>query len=270
VSDDLVDRVRDEVGQLTDRPPEEYTGARDARVKQLRTAGDRELAAALAKQRKPTLPAWAADQLAHRHGDVLDQLFAAADEVRDAHAEGDTEAVRAATRRFTAEVRRARQLAGDRLQAHGANPDPHLDDVEATLLAAAAGGDVAAQLRSGALTRPAPSPGFAALDAIVAGDRGAGAGARAAPTDTDTAAARRAELEARRGELTEDLDAVTARRDEAARDAADARQDAERHRRQAAEADADATRAEDERARLDDEVSSLRRRLDDVEAELDA
>ncbi len=57
--------------ELYARSPDEFTAARNAAAKQARSQGDRELAARITALRKPTLPAWAVNQMARRcRGDV--------------------------------------------------------------------------------------------------------------------------------------------------------------------------------------------------------
>jgi hypothetical protein len=47
------------------RPLGEFVAARDQLTRQLRTAGDRETARRVARLRRPSISAWAANQLAH-------------------------------------------------------------------------------------------------------------------------------------------------------------------------------------------------------------
>lgn len=260
---DLSDRLRTEVGRLTASPPGDFVTERTARVKALRAAGEADLARELAGQRRPTVPAWAADQLAHRHTEDLEALFAAADEVRRAQSarEPDRIAVREATGAFTAIVRRLRTLAGERLTELGTSPDSHLDDVEATLLAAATDAGVAADLRAGALLRPAPSPGFAALASLSSPERGSspaepaadgtdGSGSDDTVEDGAERAAERAAAEARRARRDE----LTAERERARAEAEAAVAAAEAARQRAAELRAEATRLEEQAAGCEDEA----------------
>lgn len=275
------DRLRDEIGRLTEAPADGFVAARDARVKELRADGDRELATALGGARRPTVPAWTLDQLGHRHGDQLDELSAAADALRAAQSAStpDRDAVREATRAFTAQVRVLRALAADTLRAAGTRPDPHLDEVEATLLAAATDAEVAADLRAGALLRPVPSPGFAAFASLAPparttgrqvsrsasdGDRGDDA-ERSSNEDREARerAARVDELRRRHEELTAERDDLAAHAERASADATAARDEAADLRARADDADAIATSAE---AECDD----LRTRLDRLGDELDA
>jgi len=57
--------------ELYARSPDEFTAARNAAAKQARSQGDRELAARITALRRPTLPAWAVNQMARRcRGDI--------------------------------------------------------------------------------------------------------------------------------------------------------------------------------------------------------
>ena len=68
----LVEQAAEELYGL---PPGEFTRARDARVKELRTEGDREAADAVKGLRKPTVAAWALNQLARRNRRDVDLLL---------------------------------------------------------------------------------------------------------------------------------------------------------------------------------------------------
>jgi hypothetical protein len=248
---DLTGALREEVGRLTAGPLTDFVASRTARARELKAAGRVDLARELTGCRKPTVPAWGADQLAHHHPDELDALFAAADRVRGTQvADPDRDAVRAASAGFTAQVRRLRALTGERLAAAGTSPEAHLDEVEATLLAAATDDTVAADLRAGALLRPAPSPGFTALASLAAP---AGRGRPRAPRPdggaTPTAPTDQAASEARRAA---ELETILTRR----ADAAERLADAEAAVRRAAD---ETAAARHRSARLQAEIERLQR-----------
>ena len=67
-------------------PPGEFTRARDARVKELRKE-DRDAADAIKGLRKPTVAAWALNQLARRRPKDLARLLKAGEELRAAQEE---------------------------------------------------------------------------------------------------------------------------------------------------------------------------------------
>src|SRR4051795_10533611 len=81
---DLVEKAANELYGL---PPGEFTGARDARVKELRAAGEREAASGVKGLRKPTVAAWTLNQLSRRRGKDLDRLLTAGERLRAAQEE---------------------------------------------------------------------------------------------------------------------------------------------------------------------------------------
>ena len=84
--------MEDRVDDLYARPLEEFTAARNELVRQLEDAGDKGTAKEVRSLRKPTLAAWAVNQLARRHSDELRKLLA----LRDKLASADASALRAA------------------------------------------------------------------------------------------------------------------------------------------------------------------------------
>jgi hypothetical protein len=79
-----VDQAADELYGL---PPREFTRARDEHAKRLRGDGDREAAGAVKALRKPTVAAWALNQLARRRPKELGELLAAGERLRAAQEE---------------------------------------------------------------------------------------------------------------------------------------------------------------------------------------
>ena len=132
---------------------------RGALVKQLRANKEREEAARVAALRKPSVAAWAVNQLVRTQQAAVKELFDAGDELRDAQSdllsgEGDGRALRAAGDRERSAVEdlveRARGLlssAGNELSA------AVIDRVSDTLHAAALDEDAREQVRDGRLER---------------------------------------------------------------------------------------------------------------------
>jgi hypothetical protein len=171
--------VEEAAEELYGLPPGEFTVARDARAKELRSEGDRDAANAVKALRRPTVAAWALNQLSRQRGEDLDRLLAAGEELRAAQEEllggGDRSAFQeAATRerelvaQLTADAAALASEAGER----GAGLQ---EKVAETLHAAALDKDTAEELRAGRLVKE--------RDAI--GGFGAAAGAAsAAPRQT--------------------------------------------------------------------------------------
>jgi hypothetical protein len=263
------------VDELYGLAPEDFVEARDSLARRLRSDGQREAAAAVKQLRRPTVAAWAVNQLARRHADDLRRLIARGRELQAAQQqalEGQAGQLRTAVdaRRDTIRrlARAAEQILGER------DGGAHGDEVVATLTAASVDPDAATQVLAGRLTTPLRAPtGFVGGPTAEPG-RGRtprrpparpSAGRRARP-EGEERARRRAE-EARRA-----ADEARARADDAARAADEAAQAArrsaarvrqledelERARRVAAH---DAGRAADAAARAD----GARRRSSDAE-----
>jgi hypothetical protein len=141
-------------------PPERFVPERAALVRVLRAAGRRAEAGEVAGLRKPSVAAWAVNQLVRTQGEAVAELFAAGDALRAAQAsllagKGDGRALRDAARRerdaVDALVASARGLLtssdGGELSASA------VERVSETLHAAALDEDARAQVRDGRLAR---------------------------------------------------------------------------------------------------------------------
>jgi hypothetical protein len=78
-----MDEVADELYGLT---PEQFTPARNARVKEAKAAGDKDAAAQIAGLRKPTAVAWLANALARQRPDEIGPLLDLGEALREASA----------------------------------------------------------------------------------------------------------------------------------------------------------------------------------------
>jgi hypothetical protein len=156
--EELVGQAADELYGL---PPEEFTGARDERVRAARAAGDRRLAAALGRLRRPTVSAYVLNLLVRDQPEVGEQLVALGEELRRAQEELSGPALRqlAAQRQqlVGALVRSARKIA-----AAAGHPVSQAVayELEQTLHAALADPDVAAEVGSGRLVKATERTGF--------------------------------------------------------------------------------------------------------------
>ena len=152
------------VDQLDDLEPGQFVAARDRLARALRAAGDRQAATAVKRLRRPTVVAWALNQVARAHPEEVAELVEAGAAVGRAQADamggGASAELRAATRRrreiASALARAAADLAGA----------AHHDEAVATLDAASFDPEVAELLRRGRLTKELPPPsgfGMAAM-----------------------------------------------------------------------------------------------------------
>lgn len=155
-----------ELDRLYGLPFDEFTSARDELVKRLRADKQRELAAEVRKLRRPSIPAWAVNQLARRHRGDVNALIEASErlraEQRRALSTGGADALRAAAReRKRAVAALVRAAAGILTQAGHAASASHQAKIADTLNAAALDAASADAVRSGRLTHELSGAGFA-------------------------------------------------------------------------------------------------------------
>src|SRR5215207_614215 len=163
-----VDEAADELYAL---PPAEFTGARDERAKALRKEGHRDDADAVKALRKPTVAAWALNQLALGRPKELGRLLAAGENLRAAQEEllagGDRKSFQDAAAKERDEVAKLAGEAAKLAAEAGERASPTLTEkVAATLHAAALDEDTAEELRAGRLVREREAiGGFGAMSA---------------------------------------------------------------------------------------------------------
>jgi hypothetical protein len=145
--------------------PSDFTAARDERVAQARTSGNRDLARAIGALRRPTVSAWLVNQLAREAGDQVGELLALGESLRRAQQDLAGEQVRelSAQRRrlVSALVTEARRLAERDGRVAGLQVER---EVEATLQAALADADAATAVRAGCLASPLSYAGLGVGD----------------------------------------------------------------------------------------------------------
>ncbi|MFD5422636.1 hypothetical protein ACFWJT_32055 [Streptomyces sp. NPDC127069] len=146
--------------------PSEFTAARDEHVAKARKAGDRQLAAAIAALRKPTVAAWTAGLLARRRPKEAQGLVHLGEALRTAHRTLDAEQLRKLSHDQHVVIgrlaRTARALAAEAGQAVS---EPVLHEVEQILHAVLADADTAALWAAGRLVKaPDAALGFTGLE----------------------------------------------------------------------------------------------------------
>jgi hypothetical protein len=279
VQADSLSQIADELYGLV---PAEFTAARDERAKQARAAGERESAAEIKKLARPTASAWLVNQLVRSSSAELDRLFDIGQSLQDAQRElaGDRMRELSAQRRqviaeLLPEATRLAEAAGQSAST------TVLDEVRTTLEAAVADPAAGEAVRSGRLTRALAYAGLGEVDLTAAmavlpaaPDRGpAGAtrerGARSGPARSERdAAGDRAPSEAvqrarrpRAGRAPEEDPDVRAERVRAAVAAAEAAEEA---------AGAAVAEAERRAGTVREQRQFLRRRIEQLQGELDA
>lgn len=187
--------------QLYAVAPEDFLQTRSALVARARQEGDRPLATAIGKLRKPSTAAWLVNLLAYEAADDLSALLDLGAAMRHAQARLSGPELRTLTQQRHQVVRALATQAHHLASARGEQPSRTvLDQVVDTLLAALADPEQGELVRAGHLTNPLSYSGFgpaglAAVPSLPEPDAAAGDDT----DDTDEAArAERAEAERQR------------------------------------------------------------------------
>lgn len=221
------------IGDLYGLPLDRFTKARNELAAELKTSGDDEGAAQVKRLQKPTVAAWAVNQLARRSSSDVAELLDVQSALADA---GSAKKVRELSEKRRDLVAQLVATAEDvlRNEGHAAGSEV-LQKVSRTLLAGTTG-DEAELLRSGRLTRELSSSGFDQVFGFDASDDD-----EDADEEVDERARRKAqELEAeadavdqQAAELERTVQKLRAELDDAEAAAATARRRAERARSKA-------------------------------------
>jgi hypothetical protein len=222
--------VADEADALYALPLDDFTAARNELAKR---SGDPEIK----KLKKPSVSAWAVNQLARQREVDVRRLLRAGETLEQAQREalggGDHRAFEKARRDERDAVRRLRSQAAELLRA-GGHPasDATLERVARTLDAAAATPEGRELLRAGRLSEDLEPQGFDALAALAASvtpkARGRSKAAAPGPTAADRRRAKQAKAEA--DEARKDADAAGERLREAERALRNAEREVEKAR----------------------------------------
>jgi hypothetical protein len=246
----IVPELEKELDHLYELPPAEFTAARNTLARRLKDTRQRDAAARVQALRKPTVPVWALNQVARQHGDEVQALVAAADELREAQEAalkaGEQERLRKATSADRDAVRALTRRAQEVLSASGQRPAAAvLDRIASTLRAAALDPHARELLLAGRLEEELEPSGFGGLAEIEV-----------------PAAPKRPQKRAQAGPSAQER-----RRNERLRKL---RERAEQLAAAAAEAERDADRAETEAARERRKADRARTAADRARAELEA
>jgi len=155
--------------QLYGLDPNDFVTARNDLAKALRKAGDRALAAEVAKLRRPTPAAWAVNQLVRQRRADAEELVRLGEVLREAQDEalagGAPGDLRQAGRARRDAVARLAERAEELLVARGGAAGAHAGEVTATLDAASLDADAAAAVLGGRLSAELhPPSGFGIFD----------------------------------------------------------------------------------------------------------
>lgn len=222
----------DEATALFRGAPEGFVAARDALAAALRDAGRADDATAVKALRKPTVVAWALNQLVVRDPAGVQALVDAGAEVRAAQQaalsskRGATERLRSAGTARRGAVTTLAAVAAEALAWAGRGADPHADAIARALQACSVDPEAGSALAAGTIERPpADSAGFGDVFGLTSIEGGAATTPAPAPAararrKQAPATSDRATLRAEVARLTRDRDAA-ARRERKATAAAD-------------------------------------------------
>jgi hypothetical protein len=159
----------DDIDGLFEAPPDAFVKERDRLTRSLKEEGKDGLAAEVKALRKPTLPAWAVNQLVRRHPKEVQLLIEAGREVQAQQRAADPEGLRRASQRRRDLISDLLRTAEPIVEEQGTATEATIRAIEATLEAASADPGAGEDLLRGRLTRPlAGGTGFEAVGGLVA------------------------------------------------------------------------------------------------------
>jgi hypothetical protein len=191
----------EEVTALFRSPPERFIQARDVLVRSLREQGQPEEAKSVKGLKKPTVPAWALNQIADRDPEGVDVLLDAGAELRAAQqatlsSTQEPWRLRTASEQRRGAVMRLARVASAVLEESGRTSSAHVDEVMTALETASIEAEAGNRLRTGTFERvPAAATGLGdvfGLTSVPTGDQAnepapRSSRAKAAPKKTTTA-----------------------------------------------------------------------------------
>ena len=254
----LVD-VADELYSLV---PGDFTAARNARAKELKASGERDLAVEVARLPKPSVAAWAANLLIRTRPDRMRDVLALGEQLRKAQEGLDPAALRDLAQQRRRLVGALAKDAAEQAERAGQRlGPPAVEELEQTLQAALADADAGDAVLTGRLVRGLSSTGFEAvdLDGAVAGGEGIAASMQGTPRKGGAApntAKPVDELEQRRRERRQ-------------RELAEAREDVDDAEQDESEARAAADTLDRRATELTGHRDELRRRIRELEAQIE-
>jgi hypothetical protein len=263
--DSAVADLRQIADELYGLAPGSFTAERNARAKDARSAGDRELATAIGHLPRPSVAAWAANLLVRERADQVEQVLALGALLRDAQEDLDPAALRSLGAQRRQVVAALGKEAGRLAAGHGqALSAAAVEELEQTLQAAMTDEAAGEALRTGRLVRSLSAEGLEVdlADAVAV----PAPAAPAADARPKKGIARVDEVERKRREKAErELASARAALEEAqtAKGKAEQVRDDVEQRREKARARRD--RLRDERRRLTAELAELQERLASVQ-----
>ncbi len=261
------DQLEKATSELYALPLDEFTPARDQLAKQLRGDGNAEGAAAVKQLRKPSVAAWALNQVRHGGKKQTDELIDAAADLGETQATllagGGREDFDEASARERKLVEALVKRAAKELSAAGRPPSPSTEEKLRTTLHAVATSEKARDaFAAGRLTTDFAASGFGAIAAPRGGAR-PGEGKEAKPKPAEAKSPSAAELRRRRT-----LDRARKRQAELDKNAGEAERLVGERRKEAGRAAADLKKAERAFERARSRVQAVTEEISGLEGEL--
>jgi hypothetical protein len=254
------------VQDLYGLPLERFVTERTALAKKLRDQGRREEAGEVAKLSKPSLAAWAVNQLVRTQGRGVSELFKAGDALQKAQSDllagrSDGEALRDATERERASLEGLMERARGLLSSEGHElSQTTLDRVAETLHAAAIDDEVREQVREGSLTKELRHTGLGGAGDVTVAPAGS------ERKGADRPRMKKAGAERRRGRGPADTERERIQQREVARKAeSDTRRAAQIAEKAVEKAQERRDRSAAALREADDELTAARRRAEEAE-----
>ena len=248
--------------------PEGFISARDAFAKRLKADGDDAAATAVKKLRRPTVAAWAVDQVARAEPGLLDELLSVGERLAGVQRQAmsgkrRSDDIRKASEERRALIRRLTDVAVAALEGAGRPGENARAEIAGTFEAVTLDAEAAKLVRAGVLERTVkPSSGLGAVEGFTVLEGGG--------DDTATPPARKAASAKREAErAVRAADTVQAAADAAAARAKEQRAAADGSARQARERAAAAHAAERDATRLAAEAKTARARAERAVRRLD-
>ena len=268
MADDPLIAVAEELYAL---PPGDFTGTRNAWAKQTKADGDADLAKRVSELRRPSLAAWVVNMLMRHQGEEMAQVLDLGASLRQAQADLDGDALRDLTRQrrqlTTVVTGQGRDLARDLGQKV---TEAVADQVQATLHAAMVDEQAAAAVRSGLLVTALAATGMGDADVVDAVAVPAAIGLTARPrTMPDRARPALAVVPDPEPDPDDDERERTQRRDEAQKAVDAAADEADDARRRLRKAEKRVKKIEARTLQAADELEAARRRVVELEHELE-
>ena len=242
--------LEEDLNALFRLPLTEFTGARNALATQLKKSGRGEDAALVKGMAKPSVSAWAVNQLYWNHREAFDQLIASGERFHKAQKSGKVADMRTALDARREALTQLSDLAASLLRDAGNNPAPDtIRRVTTTLEGISAYASRSDGPRPGRLSRDVDPPGFESLGAFAATKQEASAGRqeaaarKQAPGITQSRDSKRKLAETQKAQLAEAKVSLQ----DAKKSLTEARATAQRVDAAQKKADAEAKKAEKER-----------------------